>query len=446
MQGNTVKEQVNLIREVFAYITRFKDNRFVIKIDYDIIDHPSLPIVMKDLAILHRNGIRLVLVAGARQRIDDVLDRYGISRDMSGGTRISPPEAMPFIQMAAFDAANKVMTHLSGSSINAIIGNWVKARSMGVKQGIDFQQTGSVDRIKLNLINRLLEENFIPILPCIGWNNTGAPYNVSSNELAVRLAVELGADKIFFVSGLPKITKTRYRLPQDIPLGDSDVLFRMSVSEAEVFLEQNRPNVSSEPLLSAVDHGLQACRGGVKRAHIVDGTEDGVILKEVFSNIGSGTMIYTNEYEVIRPMNIEDIPAVLRIMKPFIDQNILVNRNAADLERSQADFVVYEVDGTIHGCGALHRYPDNTAEIAGVAVDNAFAHLGIGNRIVSYLIQEARKSGDQRLFLLTTQSTDWFYRLGFKLGDISDLPEERKERYDKSRNSRIMICDISNKE
>jgi amino-acid N-acetyltransferase len=145
-------------------------------------------------------------------------------------------------------------------------------------------------------------------------------------------------------------------------------------------------------------------------------------------------------------MNIEDIPAVLRIMKPFIDQNILVNRNAADLERSQADFVVYEVDGTIHGCGALHRYPDNTAEIAGVAVDNAFAHLGIGNRIVSYLIQEARKSGDQRLFLLTTQSTDWFYRLGFKLGDISDLPEERKERYDKSRNSRIMICDISNKE
>jgi amino-acid N-acetyltransferase len=442
MDGIAIKEQVNLIREVFAYINRFKENLFVIKINYDIIDHSSLPAVMKDLAILHQNGIRLVLVAGARQRIDDVLDRYGIDRLMSGDTRISPPEAMPFIQMAAFDAANKVMTHLSGNNINAIIGNWVRARSIGVREGIDYQNTGSVDRIKLTLINRLLEERFIPIFPCIGWNEMGAPYNISSNELAARLAVELSADKAFFITGLRKITRERFTLPETIPFDETDVVSRMSVEEAENFLKVNDAADSSDPVLSLVSYGVEACRGGVKRSHIVDGTEDGVILKEIFSNLGSGTMIYTNEYEVLRPMNRDDIPPVLRIMKPFAEQNILVNRTASDLSRLQNDFVVYEVDGTIHGCGALHRYSGNTGEIAGIAVDKAFAHLGIGNRIVNYLIQKARKIGIQRIFLLTTRASDWFFRLGFKNADLSDLPEERKASYDKSRNSRIMVYEV----
>ena len=80
-------------------------------------------------------------------------------------------------------------------------------------------------------------------------------------------------------------------------------------------------------------HSVTACRSGVERVHFLDGGLEGVVLKEVFSTLGSGTMVHADPFENIRPMREEDIPDVLRIMEPLIQQGNLVRRTEDDLQR-----------------------------------------------------------------------------------------------------------------
>ena len=441
MPAESGSEQIDRIREFFAYLERFKGSLFVIKIDFSIIDHPVFSSLAKDIAKLHRVGIRVVIVAGARQRIDEILRVYGIPSRSVGQIRISSGPAMPFIKMAAFDAATKIMTSLSANSVSAVIGNWVRAKSMGVLGGVDYQYTGIVDKVKVDLVERALLEGFVPIFPCIGWNALGEPYNLSSDELAGALGRTLKADKVFFVIDSGSIETSGYRLPSSIATERGGRISGLRLDQAGLLLDLNREHEDVR-WFGALRCAYDACKGGVRRVHIVDGRTDGVLLKEVFTSLGSGTMIYANEYESIRPMKSEDIPDVLRIMEPFMRNGVLINRDKGTLESCYEEFVVYEVDGNLHGCGSLHRYDGRIGEIAAIAVDEHQSDLGIGYRIVSYLMERARAEGLLRLFLLTTRTSDWFKQLGFRAGSVEDLPKEKRERYDTRRNSRIMICDL----
>jgi amino-acid N-acetyltransferase len=445
MDGERLKEQVDLIREVFGYIDRFKNKTFVIKIEYDIISHPHFPILVKDLALLHRMGIRIVLVPGARQRIDEILCGYSIPWQTVAGTRISTPESIPFIKMAAFDVANRVMTLLTENNTNAIIGNWVRARSLGVRGGVDYQDSGSVEKIKTGLVVNVLDQGMIPIFPCIGWSISGKPYNISSNELAATLSQELAAEKLFFVVGFEGIHRSRYQVPEEIVPSEEGQISRMTLSEVERFLQLN-PDREDDPAVELLRLARQACYGGVERVHIIDGRVEGVILKEIFSNLGFGTMVYANKYENIRPMERRDIPEVLRVMEPFVQREVLVSRTEEQLERVLADFVVYEVDNTIHGCGALHGMSPEMGEIAGIAVDESFAQLGIGRKIVSYLLKRAAGAGLRRTFVLTTQTADWFLQMGFRPGEVADLPPARRGTYNRKRNSRVLLYNLTGEE
>ncbi len=433
-----MKEQVDLIREAFGYIHRFQGKTFVIKIDYAIIRHPFFPILVKDLVHLKKMGIRIVLIPGAKERIDEILSQYGITWKSEANIRISTPEAIPFIKMAAFDVANKIMTLLAENKINAVIGNWVRARSLGVRDGVDFQSTGTVEKIELNLIDKVLAEGLVPIFPCIGWSSTGNPYNISSNELAAILSRELQAAKLFFITEFGGIFKKEYKIPDNITISEEGLLSRLNLHEAEEFLKLNAGDEQKSGL-EAVALALKACRGGVNRAHIVDGRLEGVILEEIFSNLGSGTMIYSNQYENIRPMESGDTPQVLRLMQPFVEKGLLLPRSEQDMLADCGDYVLYEVDGTIHCCGALHIYAQGLGEIARIAADKKYAHMGIGNKIVAFLLEKARRLSLTRIFVLTTQASDWFLQLGFEQGEVKDLPEKKRELYDRSRNSRILI-------
>ena len=112
-RDNRIKEQAELIRQVFEYAHAFKGKTFVIKIDWPVINHSFFPILVRDLVLLHRQGIQIILVPGAKQRIDEVLLRYSIDWKTVGGIRISTPESIPFIKMAAFDVSNRLMTQLA---------------------------------------------------------------------------------------------------------------------------------------------------------------------------------------------------------------------------------------------------------------------------------------------------------------------------------------------
>ncbi len=431
-------KQVELIREVFRYARRFVGKRFVFQLSSTVINGDGFPGLVKDLAILHHAGIHVILIPGAGERIDQLLAQFGREREFARGIRVSHEDSIPIIKMAAFDSANHIMTELSSHQVSSVIGNWVRARALGVVDGIDYQMTGSVEKIAFAQIERILADGLIPILPCIGWNSVGRAYNISTNELASRLAIGLGAEKLFFISTDFELKARDYSLDIENPIVDSGRITRFGIQDARRFMKINAdtlPGLWHDMILQATD----AAEKGVDRVHILDGTINGVVLREIFSTRGSGTLIHVDPFESIRPMENEDIGDVLRLMAPGIASGNLIPRSREDLQASRRYFAVFETDGSIRGCGALFPWQDNRGEIAGMAVDPEAGHLGIGNKILRYFIEQARETGLDGLFALTTQASDWFQNMGFERGRLSDLPEEKRSTYNEDRNSRIYI-------
>ena len=438
---SSLPDQVDTIRTAFRYINRFKGHTFVIRIEGDLLDHPFFPLLIKDIVLLKKMGIKIALVPGARKRIDELLAASNIFCPSVGGVRVTPPEAMPFVEMAAFDVSNRIMTLLSEDECDAIIGNWVKARRLGVIDGTDYLCTGETEKIKAAIIEHLLSEGFIPIFPNIGWSGTGKPYNISSSELAFTIASALHASKLFFITDFGGIAADSFEIPPGVDITPDSVISQLTAPQAKILLDMNKKHEKSHQY-EIVSLAHRACQAGIERVHVIDGREDGMLLKEIFSNRGLGTMIYADPHENIRGAAHTDIPDILKIMRPFIKENVLIPRRREDLEPKITDYALYEVDGTLHGCGALHVFPDRSGEIAGIAVDKMYANYGIGKKLVKFLIEKAEAINLTKVFLLTTQTADWFLELGFTQCSIDALPLEKKAAYNKVRNSLILVYDF----
>jgi amino-acid N-acetyltransferase len=283
----------------------------------------------------------------------------------------------------------------------------------------------------------------IPIFPCIGWNAAGKPYNLASDDIAMAVAEALQAEKLFFVTDSDGFMEPRFRLPSGLVKNSDGRVARLSLEEAEEVLKLNEGN--TDPDLKYLELALTACRRGTERAHVVDGRMEGAILREIFSNLGIGTMVYGNEYEAIRPMKADDIGDVLRLMQPLIEEGILVKRSENDLMARQSDFVVYSIDDVVHACGALHDFGEGQGEIAAIATNPVYRHLSMGRKIVSYLVEKADRAGMSRVFALTTRTVDWFEQLGFVEVDLDSLPARKRETYNHARKSRIFALELNDR-
>jgi len=444
--------QVDLIREAFHYKSRFEGAIIVFKIDFPVTEDPGFPCLMKDLALLAQTGFKIVLVPGAKEEIDAVLKQYGIisnynlSGDSGEQVRITETQAIPFVEMAAFHTATRFMTCLSGSRVEAVIGNFVRARGLGVINGTDMGHTGTVDKIYADSIRRVLEQGIVPILPCIGWSPSGKPYNVPSDEIALAVSSALGAVKLFIVSvnGGVKINKTD--LAENIDTRNNGSIVRLTPQELEkIILSLEKPLADENEnakLLRELRLALRASKTGVDRVHLIDGGEEGAVLRELLSNLGAGTMIYTDKYESIRPFSNRDLPDLFRLMNPLFETGVLVKRTAEQIQEKKGDYFVFEIDGSVRACGALHDWGENQGEIAAIAADPLYSGINLGKRIVGYLIEKAKKTGMNRVFVLTTQTQDWFESLGFREASVESLPPRKRQIYDNIRKSKVFALEI----
>jgi len=434
--------QVELIREAFYYQSRFHSSTVVFKIDSPVTEHPLFPSMVKDLALLSSVGFRIVIVPGSKEWIDAVLGEYSITSSYKGAIRITTAASMPFVQMAAFAGASKYMTGFSSSRTEAVIGNFVRARGLGVIEGTDMGHSGTVDRIYTESLNRVLELGMIPIVPCIGWNTSGKPYNVLSDEIALSAAASLGAMKLFIISLSSGVHNAAHTIPEGIETSSSGRIIRLTQQEAAAVLEANANISENDKALGELALALSASRSGVERVHIIDGGEEGAILKELFSNMGAGTMLYADEYESIRGIKSREIPDLLRLMEPLMQQEVLVRRCTEDIQNKKDDYSVFVIDGQIRACGALHDWGEGQGEIAAIATDPFYAQMGMGRRLVRYLIEKAKKQGFKRVFALTTKSQDWFESLSFREISPGTLPEKKRAVYDHSRKSKVFALDL----
>src|SRR5574344_1009045 len=440
----TIRSQnAQRIRDVIRYVQRFKNAVIVIYLDDEVINSPLFSSHIRDISLIHKAGLQVLIVPGARSRIDEILAASNIAWEIKDNKRITKADAMPYIKMAAFDVSNTVMTALAADNLNAVIGNWVRARGIGIIDGKDFGTAGEIDKLKIDSIRTVLANGFIPIFPCIGWSAAGKPYNISSKSLAEQIAVQLQADKLFFVMNDAEISAEHFTIPADIGTSPEGEIPALKLDELDLFLEQNKSSDSKlMPLLSLAKN---ACKSGVSRVHIINGSLDGALPCEIFSDLGSGTMIYSSNYGGIRPMIREDIPSVLSLMRPFISRGNLLPRTDSQLLEQINDYIVYELDGGIRACASLHVYDAHQAEIAAVAVDESYANIGIGPKIINFLIDRALKEKLDSVFILTTQTSDWFEKLGFVPDDIATLPPKRKEIWNPQRGSKLFRLTLARK-
>ena len=142
------------IRNVIRYLQKFKNALAVIYLDDKTIESPLYSSHIRDIALLHEAGLKVVIVPGARRRIDDILASAGIECKYKNNIRVTDADAMPLIKMAAFDVSNTIMTSLAANGITAIIGNWVRARARGVLNGFDYGTAGEIDRLDAEVLFR----------------------------------------------------------------------------------------------------------------------------------------------------------------------------------------------------------------------------------------------------------------------------------------------------
>ena len=304
----------------------------------------------------------------------------------------------------------------------------VVAKPIGVKDGLDFENTGSVRRIDSEGINDHLNDGSIVLLSPMGYSPTGEVFNLSHEDVATQAAIALKADKIITLS------------EQDGIYQDTGKLLRTSELNTIKQLQEEGRLVAESTCLSAMIASVEA---GVERAHCVSYKIDGSILKELFTRDGAGSLVMQDHYEKLRTATIDDVGGILKLIKPLEEKGVLVKRSRERLEREITQFTVIERDGMIIGCAALYVYEDDhSGEIACVATHQDYRGKNRGERLLEALKRKATLYKLDRLFVLTTVTAHWFLEQGFEPQSIDVLPSSKQEMYNFTRNSKVFMLPL----
>ncbi len=177
-----------------------------------------------------------------------------------------------------------------------------------------------------------------------------------------------------------------------------------------------------------------ACSRGVPRVHVLNGRRQGVLVDELFSNEGVGTMVHADSYRMIRPLREEDIPELLGMIGRSVRRTKLVERTYEDIQSRIGDFHVMTIDDNVVGCVALHEYPaESTAEVACLYVKQAHEGRGYGMELVRHAEQVAIQKRIPRVFALSNRAADFFtQKMGYTPASVVALPSKRRAQYEAS--------------
>jgi len=313
---------------------------------------------------------------------------------------------------------------MAGAKIKVASGHFVTAKPLAVIDGVDYQHTGNIRRIDATAIHQQLDQDNVVLISPVGYSPSGEIFNLSAEQVATEVAISLQAEKLILFT-------------EQSCLSSQQVIQQMTVNEVEQFLSQQKQLPSS--LSNALKASIRSCQQGIKRVHLINRKIDGALLLELFTRDGKGTLISSNPFEEIRSATLNDIAGILELIKPLEQQGLLVKRSREKLEMEINDYIVIERDGLIIACTALHLMNDKqSAEIACLAVHLDYQKSARGNRLLNYLIEKAKTARLSQLFVLSTQTMQWFIERGFNPAAIDSLPEQRKEFYNEKRNSKVL--------
>jgi amino-acid N-acetyltransferase len=432
-------------RSVAPYIHLHRGKTFVVGMAGEAIAAGKLQHIAQDLALIQSMGVKIVLVHGFRPQVNEQLAAKGHQPQYAQGMRITDSVALDCAQEAAGQLRYEIEavfsqglpnTPMAGSTVRVISGNFITARPVGIVDGVDFKHSGLVRKVDVQGIRQTLDMGAMVLLSPFGFSITGEAFNLTMEEVATRVAIELQADKLIFLTEMPGI---RIK-PGQAESEDNPIDTEMPLELAERLLAQLPKPQQPTDTAFYLQHCVRACKAGVERTHILPFATDGALLLEVYVHDGIGTMVIDEKLESLREATVDDVGGILQLIEPFEKDGTLVKRDRTEIERDAGQYTVIEHDGVIFGCAALYPYPQaKTAEMAALTVSPQSQGQGDGERILKRVEQRARAMGLSSIFVLTTRTMHWFLKRGFQPVAIDWLPEARQRSYNLNRKSQVLV-------
>lgn len=470
---------INMFRGSANYIASHRNTLAVFHIPGDLMDENPAGFrdLMNDISLSWLLGMKIVIVAGCRYQINKRQNKDN-ARQEHMGMVVTDPESLRIVKEEAgyvrFEVERQLARCLkSGSSSgnrdsngngnpngngsdsfdavggNVVSGNFYSAQPFGVLDGVDYQYSGFIRRMEVNKIHQVHKNRDIVLLTSLGFSPTGEVFNVNSEYLAAYAAGELGASKIIYF--LEKNAALRHKIHgSDIPhlrVHDGRNLLNLNGVRTEtkgfVYMDDCPYDFGAEQLfLVKMGWGMNALKAGVKRVHLIS-PYDGALLQELYTRDGSGTMISGDLYDGIQSATVDDITAIHEVITPLVEKGTLVERTKAELERDIDQYHVYTRDGLLIACGQLKMFENGYAEFGCLVVNPLYRSKGRGDAMLGYLERLCVQNGATTMFVLSTQTMEWFVERGFDEVGVELLPPSRQATYNHDRGSKIYLKKVN---
>lgn len=426
--------KVTDLRGILQYIPRFREKTFVISIDGAIVTSENFANILLDIAVLRSLSIKVLLVHGAAAQIEDLAREQNLQASDLDGSGVTDAPTLKLALTAANRLTHEILEGLSASDLRAASCNALIAHPLGIIHGKDHLFTGKVERVDVDMLQGLLAQGIVPVVPPLGFDGDGKTYRVNSDAVAVEVAKALNAAKLIYLTTSDGLIY-QGRLMRQILVADLDAL-----------LAHHKGNFAPETF-SKAHYAAAACQAGVGRVHVINGHVDEALLAEIFSNEGIGSLVYANEYQQIRRALKKDIRSILVLTKNSVANEELVKRTRAGIEKSLGDFYIFETDKNPVACVALHQLDASRGELACLYVSPSHENQGIGRKLVAFVETKAKELGLTELVTLSTQAFTYFQsKAGFVEGTPEDLTPARRDKYEQSgRGSKILVKKLAAK-
>ncbi|EAK1046836.1 acetylglutamate kinase [Campylobacter upsaliensis] len=273
-------QKAHTLIEALPYIRKFASKIVLIKYGGSAMENEELKhCVMQDIALLKLVGLKPVIVHGGGKDISRLCENLGVKSEFKNGLRISDQETTKIAEMALLQINKNLVQNLECLGVKAI---GICGKDAGllhcVKKDEDLGFVGEISKVKVGILNELLEKDFLPVIAPVGMDENLNTYNINADDAACELAKALKAEKLVFLSDIAGL----YRNYED----KNSLISKISLSEAKELLSSLQGDMLVK-LRSCID----ACESGVKKVHILDGRVKHSLLLEIFTDEGIGTLV-----------------------------------------------------------------------------------------------------------------------------------------------------------
>jgi acetylglutamate kinase len=276
-------ERADVLIEALPYIRRFWGTTIVVKYGgHAMVDTDLAARFAEDIVLLQAVGIRAVVVHGGGPQIGELMARLGKEPEFRDGLRVTDAETLDIARMVLVGKVNRDI--VSSINLHAPIAVGLSGEDAGlitatVREG-DLGFVGDVASVNPAIVERLLAENLIPVVSTIGADLAGQAYNINADTVAGAIAAALGAEKVIYLTDVAGLLR-------DVEDPDS-LITRISAPSLDALIQDGALTGGMIPKIEAC---LAALEGGVGSAHLLDGRVPHVVLLELFTDAGIGTMI-----------------------------------------------------------------------------------------------------------------------------------------------------------